>query len=147
MLFRSDATLQVYLADKNYNVLDSLIATNQNPLVKGSTVDENGELKTPGTVTKNIEIESSKITKLFQSSKLIVVAQLNTSGGNGGSTDVKFKSQYKLNSSFALLASSNSQLLSDEVAIIRCHSTSFLQDFTRPNGRNFGYNDELATAC
>lgn len=99
-----DANVQIYLTDKNYTVLDSLIAPNQNPLVKGSTVDQNGELKTPGTVTKNIEIESSKITKLFQSSKLIVVAQLNTSGGNGGSTDVKFKSQYKLNSSFALLA-------------------------------------------
>lgn len=99
-----DANVQVYLTDKNYKVLDSLIASNQNPLVKGSAVDGNGELKTPGTVNKNIEIEAAKITKLFQSSKLILVARLNTSGGNGGSIDVKFKSQYKLNSSMALLA-------------------------------------------
>lgn len=99
-----DANVQVYLTDKNYKVLDSLIAPNQNPLVKGSAVDGNGELTTPGSVNKNIEIEATKITKLFQSSKLILVARLNTSGGNGGSTDVKFKSQYKLNSSIALLA-------------------------------------------
>jgi hypothetical protein len=98
-----DAFIQLYLVDKNSVVLDSLISSNQNPIVKGSTVDANGDLKTAGIANKSIDLESTKVTKLFQSAKLILVAKLNTSGGNGGSLDVKFKSQYKLTSSIALL--------------------------------------------
>lgn len=99
-----DASIQLYLVDENFVMLDSLISPSQNPLVTGSTVDANGDLKTAGSTNKSIDLESAKVTKLFQSSKLILVARLTTSGGNGGSTDVKFKSQYKLTSSIALFA-------------------------------------------
>ncbi len=97
------ASLQLYLLDKNNKVLDSLLSSSQNPIVKGSTVDTSGALQSAGVYDQNLDLDTNKINKLFQASKMILVARMNTSGSSSTSTDVKFKSQYTLTAKIGML--------------------------------------------
>jgi len=92
-----DAYLQIFFADKNYKILDSLLSTNQTYLVKGSSVSGSGDLLTATTTASSVELNTTKVNKLFSSSYLIVKSRLNTvKDANGLALNVKFKSDYKL---------------------------------------------------
>lgn len=92
-----DANIQLYFADKNYVILDSLLSNNQTYLVKGSSVSGTGDLMTASTSDSKIDLNTSRINKLFSSSYLIIKARLNTvKDANGTALNVKFKSDYKL---------------------------------------------------
>lgn len=103
-----DANIQMYLADKNYVILDSLLANNQTYLVKASTVTGAGELQAPGTSDLKVDLATDKVNKLFSSSYLILRSKLNTTkDANGNLLNVKFKTTYKLKLNVGLLATLN----------------------------------------
>lgn len=92
-----DANLQFILTDDKYKFIDSLLTFAQTGIVKGSTVDSNGDLKTASVLNQSIKLQTQKISKIFQAKKIIVRAKLNTSkDASGNSVNVKFKSQYKI---------------------------------------------------
>jgi len=98
-----DANMQFILTDDKYVFIDSLLTASQTGLVKGSTVDSNGEFQTAGLVDKSIALDKDKLTKIFKAKKIIVRAKMNTSKNSGGTpVDVKFKTQYKINVKFGL---------------------------------------------
>ena len=103
-----DANIQLFLADKNYIILDSLFTGNQTSIIKGSSVTGAGELQTAGTADQKLDLSSDKINKLFSSSYLIIRCRLNTSKDKDGvSLNVKFKSSYKLKINVGLFAKMN----------------------------------------
>lgn len=103
-----DAYIQLYLTDKNYVILDSLLTTNQTYFVKGSTVAGSGDLQTAGTSDSMLDLSQTKINKLFTSSYLIIKAKLNTSKDTNGSLlNVKFKASYTLDLKVGLYAQLN----------------------------------------
>ncbi len=98
-----NASLQLYLIDKNNQVLDSLFSSSQNPIVKGSTVTSSGALQSAGVSNQPIDLDSVKVSKIFLAAKMILVARMSTSGSSTTSTSVKFESQYKLKANIGLL--------------------------------------------
>ncbi|GHN01989.1 hypothetical protein WSM22_34780 [Cytophagales bacterium WSM2-2] len=100
-----DANLQFILTTDKYVFIDSLLTASQTGVVKGSTVDGNGELKSPGVFDKSIPLVQSKVSQIFKAKKIIVRAKMNTSkDASGAQVNVKFKSQYKINVKFGLRA-------------------------------------------
>ena len=92
-----DAKLQFYMTDDKYKILDSLLATTQTSLIKGSTVTASGDLQSAGVFDQLIQLEKSKIDKIFTAKFIIIKATMNTSKNADGSLpDVKFKSKYKI---------------------------------------------------
>jgi hypothetical protein len=100
-----DANIQLYLADKNHVVLDSIFSSNQTYLVKGSTVTGAGDLQTAGSADLKLDLTPDKINKLFSSGFLIIRCKLNTSrDAKGALLNVKFKASYRLKINVGLLA-------------------------------------------
>lgn len=100
-----DANVQFYLTDDNYILIDSLLTTSQTAFIPGSKVDANGELQTAGAFDQLIEIDASKVSKVFTAKKIIIKARVTTSkDSNGNLPDVKFKSQYKMDVNLGLKA-------------------------------------------
>jgi hypothetical protein len=92
-----DASLQFYLTDQNYHVLDSLLSPTQTNIVKGSSVTSSGDLQTAGVYDQLIDLDPAKVQKIFNAKKIIVKAKMNTSkDASGAQVDVKFKSTYKI---------------------------------------------------
>jgi len=92
-----DANLQFILTDSKYKFIDSLLTSSQSAIVKGSSVDSNGELSAATVLNQSIKLQSQKISKIFQAKKIIVRAKFNTSkDASGNYVNVKFKSQYKV---------------------------------------------------
>lgn len=92
-----DANLQIYFADQNYKVLDSLLDSSQSNLVKGSLVNAAGDLQTASVSDKLIPLDGSKISKIFKGKKIIIKARMSTSkDATGSQVDVKFRSSYKI---------------------------------------------------
>lgn len=103
-----DANIQIYLADKDYHVMDSIFAPNQTYIVKASSVTAAGELQTAGASELQLGMDPSKITKLFSTQYLIVKVTMNTTkDSNGVLLNVKFKASYKLKLHVGLLAKLN----------------------------------------
>ncbi len=100
-----DARVQFYMTDDKYRIIDSLLLTSQTGLVKGSTVTQSGELQSPGLSDQLIQLEKSKVDKIFTAKYIIIRAAMNTSkDANGALPDVKFKSKYKMSIDLGLLA-------------------------------------------
>ncbi len=100
-----EAFIQFYLANEQTIIFDSLFTSPKTALVKSSTVNNLGELQSPGILNQEISIPKEKLAKLFDAKKLIVKAILNTTKDNSGNPiDVKFKSSYKMNVNFGLKA-------------------------------------------
>jgi len=100
-----DAFIQLYLADDNSVIFDSLFTTAQTAIVKSSTVTANGDLQSAGVSDLEIPIAKEKLNKLFEAKNMIIKARLNTTrDANGNQPDVKFKSNYKMNVLFGLKA-------------------------------------------
>ncbi len=99
-----DAKIQFYMTDDKYKILDSLLAPSQTAIIKGSTVTASGDLQTPGVYDQLIQLEKTKIDKIFTAKYIIIRALMNTSKDASGSLpDVKFKSKYKMNVDLGLL--------------------------------------------
>lgn len=100
-----DGKIQIYLTDEKFQIIDSLLATAQTDLVKGSTVTSSGDLQVLGIVDEEVPLEDAKINKLFIAKAIILKSQMNTSKNAAGQfPDVKFKSAYKMNVSLGLKA-------------------------------------------
>ena len=100
-----DAKVQFYMTDDKYKILDSLLTTSQTTIIKGSTVTATGDLLAPGSLDQLVQLEKSKIDKIFLAKYIIVKAAMNTSKNtNGTFPDVKFKSKYKMKVDLGLLA-------------------------------------------
>lgn len=103
-----DVNLQIYLADKDYQILDSVFAPNETYIVKASTVDGNGDLVSQGVSEVQFGLETASVSKLFASKYLILKAIMNTARDNGGAQlNVKFKANQKLRLNIGLLAKFN----------------------------------------
>ncbi|MBL0742275.1 hypothetical protein [Chryseolinea lacunae] len=103
-----EGTLQFYLVDRNNHVIDSIFTTAQSALVKGSTVNAAGELVSAGVFDQEFPIEKSKVDKLFQASRLIILSRMNTvKAPNGTQPDVKFKASYKMDVKLGVRATLN----------------------------------------
>jgi hypothetical protein len=103
-----DANIQLYLADKNYHITDSLFTSNQTYIVKGSSVNPAGDLLSASTADLSLSLSPDKLEKIFSSSYLLIRSKLNTTkDAGGGLLNVKFKSSYKLKLSVGLLAQFN----------------------------------------
>lgn len=100
-----DANIQFYLTDANYVFIDSLLALDQTNFIPGSKVNSNGELVVPGSFDQLIQIDPTKLSKVFTAKKIIIKARATTSkDANGNLPDVKFKSQYQMDVNLGLLA-------------------------------------------
>lgn len=100
-----DAFLQLYLADDNNVIFDSLFTTAQTAIVKSSLVTTSGDLLSAGVSDVEIPVAKAKLDKLFDAKNIIIKAKVNTTRNAGGSQpDVKFKSTYKMNVLFRLKA-------------------------------------------
>lgn len=92
-----DGTIQFYLTDSNYRILDELLTKDQVSIIKGSVVDSSGDLKTAGVFDQSIVLDKTKLTNLFSAKHIIITSVLSTSKDATGSlVDVKFRSQYKM---------------------------------------------------
>jgi hypothetical protein len=92
--FPIDAKVQIYLADENYMIIDSLFSADQVAFITSSTVNADGDLVKAGVYDKTIEVNKAKFEKLIDAPHLIIKGSLATS--EASTKDVKFKSTYKL---------------------------------------------------
>jgi hypothetical protein len=100
-----DATLQIYLTDENFQILDSLFTTNQTHIITGSTVTASGDLQSSGVFDEEIEIAQDKIDKLFDARHLILKSRMQTvNDSNGTQANVKVRSTYKMKVNLGLKA-------------------------------------------
>ncbi|CAN5308930.1 hypothetical protein BH10BAC4_BH10BAC4_04570 [soil metagenome] len=103
-----DANIQLYLADENYHVIDSLFSSGQTLFVKSSVVNGSGDFVSSGVNDFKFDLLPEKVDKIFTSKYLLVKSRLNTTKDpNGGYLNVKFKSTYKLKLNVGLLAKVN----------------------------------------
>ena len=92
-----EGLIQLYLLDANNQKIDSLVAFDKRAWIKSSTVDASGNLLTKGIFDENIELDKTKLDKLFDAKRLIIKTRLNTpKDANGNYPVVTFKSTYKL---------------------------------------------------
>lgn len=92
-----EADVQLYLADENYQILDSLITPAQPLLIKGSVVTAAGELQSPGSADNLITVSAEKMNKMLQASYILLNARMSSSkDANGNVVPVKFKANHKL---------------------------------------------------
>jgi hypothetical protein len=100
-----DATLQIYLTDENFLILDSLFSNEQINIVKGSKVSADADLMSPGIFDEEIPIAKEKLDKLFVAKNLILKSTMKTVSGSAGTqVDVKIKSSYRMKAALGLKA-------------------------------------------
>ncbi len=95
--FPLDGDVQFILTDDKYNVLTTLLLPEQTHIVKGSTVDADGEMSAAGAYIGTITLDKSKVANIFNAKHVILLASLQTSRTAGGAAqDVKFMADYFL---------------------------------------------------
>lgn len=100
-----EANIQFYLADDNYQILDSLITPSQPMLIKSSQVNAAGDLQSPGSADVLVPIATEKLNKMFEASHILIKASMNTSQQPDGSyLPVKFRAGYKIDIKLGLQA-------------------------------------------
>lgn len=98
-----DGNIQFILTDDKFNFIDSLLTASQTNIVKGSIVDANGELQSPGITDTFIPLQTDKLAEIFKAKKIIIKTKLNTSkNASGTAVDVKFKTQYQIDFNLGL---------------------------------------------
>lgn len=95
-----DAYLTMTLEDINQHPIAELVPANQTHLVTAATVDNNGNLVTAGTSNTTIQIDVSKINRIFISKYLTIRGVLKTS--STGLVNLKFNSDLRLKVNFGL---------------------------------------------
>jgi hypothetical protein len=95
--FPLDGDIQFILTDDNYVPIGTLLLPSQIHIIRGATVDAQGDLAAAGQFIDDIELDKTKIEDLFKAKHIILSAALQTSRDvNGNATDVKFKADYTL---------------------------------------------------
>jgi len=80
--------MQIYFADENLNILDSLYTTNEN-ILAAAPVDGNGEVTgVSGETTVFTTIDALKFDKVRNAKKLLVEGTFFTTGADAGNTQV-----------------------------------------------------------
>jgi hypothetical protein len=89
--------LQVYFLGQHGELLDSLFDGSIPQLIKPSQVDLQGELSSPGILSQDILVSSTRIERILQSQKMVIKGTLYTSRtANGSHPDVKIKANHRL---------------------------------------------------
>jgi hypothetical protein len=103
--FPLDGNVQFVLTDDKYNVIETLLLPTQTNIIKGSTVDSDGELQAAGAFLGTIDLDKARIEKLFAAKHVIIAASLQTSRNSAGAaTNVKFMADYFLSIEAGILA-------------------------------------------
>jgi hypothetical protein len=90
-----NGTLQLYLTDDDFNIIETLLLPNQTNIIKGSSVTASGDLQAAGVYDNSIVMDQARLDNIFKATHVIIEATLETSrNGTGGAQDVKFKSSY-----------------------------------------------------
>ena len=87
---------QFYLVDENYNVLDSLIKTENTMILEAASVDANGRLinNDPINTTTSIELTHGQIENLSNCKHILTKFTVNTAGDAYGGQDLKLYREY-----------------------------------------------------
>ena len=93
--FPFDVNLQIYFVDSLYTKLDSLVIPNQLILKSGSVNSTTGIVTSPTASTFDAVLTKARLANLKTSKYLLIKAIANTT--NGGATNVKIYSDYKIN--------------------------------------------------
>lgn len=88
-----NANLQLYLLNENLMPIDLLLDPGNNQVIEGAATDASGTPTSPGEKTMEITIVKEKINKLFDATKLVIYAELETADNP---KDVKFRAADKL---------------------------------------------------
>tara|TARA_R110002049_G_scaffold251679_3_gene426097 strand:- start:3033 stop:4625 length:1593 start_codon:yes stop_codon:yes gene_type:complete len=102
--FPVDADIQIYFADGNARILDSLFI-GQKKLILSGAIDADGKVIQPTNETEDTDIDKVGLTNLFRSSKVIIKANLSTT--NSGGTVVRFYDNYRLDVKLGIKAKFN----------------------------------------
>lgn len=109
--FPLEGRIGVYITDTNYVVLDSL-TNGLEVLIQGASVDLNGEVVSPAEKQSDLIADEDAVIAMRDSVKLVIVAQLSTTGGSAA----KIYSNYSMSIELGLKAKIESEveLKSDE---------------------------------
>lgn len=99
--FPVNVQMQVFFADADVQLIDSLLTTPENIIASGIT-DPNGEVIMPTTQTTFIPFEKEKLEKLFSARKLIVRARL--SAGSSQQPSIKLLTSYRIDIHLGVIA-------------------------------------------
>ncbi len=102
--FPVDADLQIYFADANARILDSLFI-GQKKIITSGTIDANGKVIQSINEIVDTEVDKIGLTNLFRSSKVIIKANLSTT--KNGATVVRFYDDYRLDVNLGMKAKFN----------------------------------------
>lgn len=95
--------LQVYFLDEQLQLLDSLFDSNTPQLIQASQVNEQGDLSSPGELSQDISISSTRFEHILKSDKIVVKGLFYTSrAADGTHPDVRIKSNHRLNISLGV---------------------------------------------
>ncbi len=93
--FPFDADMQIYFVDSVYTKLDSLVTPNQLILKSGIVSSTTGMVTSQTVTTYDATLTKPRLANLKTSKYLLIRAVANTA--NGGNTNVKIYSNYKIN--------------------------------------------------
>lgn len=92
------ADLQVYFLDEQEQVLDSLFDSSTSQFIQASQVNAQGDLSSPGELSQDIIISSTRFERILRARKIVIKGLLYTSRDSDGSQpDVKIKANQRLN--------------------------------------------------
>lgn len=103
--FPFDANWQIYFADYNYQVLDSLVTTG-NLFMPSAIVNlNNGKVKEPSTAMHDNTLDRNRIVKIMNAKYMIIKA--NAATYQNGSVNVKIYGDYKFEVNIGVIAKVN----------------------------------------
>ncbi len=91
--FPVDADLQIYFADGNSKILDSLFE-GQKQIITSGSINNQGVVVQETKALMDTKIDKSGLTNIFRSSKAIIKADLSTT--NNGASIVQFYDNYRI---------------------------------------------------
>jgi hypothetical protein len=106
--FPFDVNMQIYFVDSLYTKLDSLVSPNQIVLKSGTVNSTTGMVTSSTSSTYDATLTKPRLAHLKTSKYLLIRAVANTS--NGGTTNVKIYSNYKIDFKLGLQVQVNTKI-------------------------------------
>jgi hypothetical protein len=106
--FPFDVNMQIYFVDSLYSKLDSLVSPNQIILKSGTVSSTTGIVTSSTSTTYDATLTKPRLANLKTSKYLLIRAVANTA--NGGATNVKIYSDYKINFKLGLQVQINTKI-------------------------------------
>ncbi len=103
--FPANAYVQVYFADSAFAILDSLLSNPSDFIIESGLLDVNGKVILPNTNTRDEIFDKSRLNKIFQAKKLIILGIINTQ--NAPVQMVPIYSSYRLDIKVGVRAIAN----------------------------------------